>query len=59
MKKQKDLLKACDNDINNAVAEQRSLQKEHGDSELKIKEMEHKISKGQKESQDAARQVTN
>lgn len=56
--KQKDLLNACNKDINSAASEQRALQKEHSASELKVQELQHKVTKGQKDSQDAARQVS-
>lgn len=57
--KQKALLKACDKDIGAKVAEQKSLQKEHHTAEIKIKELDNKIVKFQKDSKDAAKMVEN
>ncbi|XP_033737632.1 structural maintenance of chromosomes protein 2-like isoform X2 [Pecten maximus] len=57
LNKQKELLKACNSDINQKVEEQHSLTKEHHAAELKIQELEHKMSKFQSDSQAAARQV--
>ena len=56
--KQKALLKACNQDIQAKVTEQKNLQKESHASDLKIQELEHKVSKFQKDSKDAARQVS-
>lgn len=56
--KQKALLKECDKDIGQKVAEQKNLQKEGHTAEIKIKELENKISKMQKDSNDAARLVS-
>ena len=56
--KQKALLKACDKDIGQKVAEQKSLQKEGHSAEIKIKELDNKITKMQKDSNDAARLVS-
>lgn len=57
--KQKDLLKECNKDIGARVAEQKSLQKEGHGAELKVKEMENKTDKFQKDSRDAAKMVEN
>ncbi|XP_053395327.1 structural maintenance of chromosomes protein 2-like [Mercenaria mercenaria] len=57
--KQKALLKACDKDIGAKVAEQKTLQKEHHTAEIKIKELDNKIVKFQKDSKDAAKMVEN
>lgn len=54
---QKELLKARNKDINAAAAEQRGLQKEASNGQLKIQESQHKITKLQKDSQEAGRQV--
>ncbi|KAK3089416.1 hypothetical protein FSP39_003470 [Pinctada imbricata] len=59
LNKQKDLLKACNKDIGKRVAEQKELQKEHHNSDIKIQELEHKMSKFQDDSRAAARQVEN
>lgn len=56
--KQKDLLKACNKDISKRIAEQKDLQKEHHGSQLKIQELDHKISKFQSDSRSAAREVS-
>jgi septal ring factor EnvC (AmiA/AmiB activator) len=55
--KQKDLLKACNKDINKKVDEQKRLTKDLHSSELKIQELEHKIAKYQTDSKTAAKQV--
>ena len=55
--KQKALLKACDKDIGQRVAEQKNIQKEGHNAEIKIKELDNKITKMQKDSNDATRQV--
>ncbi|XP_067679791.1 structural maintenance of chromosomes protein 2-like [Haliotis asinina] len=57
LNKQKELLKSCNKDINSKVAAQRELQKENNSAQLKIQEMEHKITKHQKDSRDAVKQV--
>ncbi|KAL5017230.1 hypothetical protein ScPMuIL_006819 [Solemya velum] len=57
LNKQKQLLKSCNKDISDKVCEQRDMQKDCHNSELKIQELEHKISKFQKDSRDSARQV--
>jgi structural maintenance of chromosome 2 len=56
--KQKDLLKACNKDISQRIGDQKDLQKEHHGSQLKIQELEHKISKFQSDSKSAAREVS-
>jgi predicted nucleic acid-binding Zn-ribbon protein len=56
--KQKALLKACDKDIGAKVSEQKTLQKEHHNSEIKIKELDNKIVKFQKDTKDASKLVT-
>ncbi|XP_060555176.1 LOW QUALITY PROTEIN: structural maintenance of chromosomes protein 2-like [Ruditapes philippinarum] len=55
--KQKALLKACDKDIGAKVSEQKTLQKEHHNSEIKIKELDNKIVKFQKDTKDASKLV--
>lgn len=57
LNKQKDLLKACNKDISQRIGEQKDLQKENHSSQLKIQELEHKISKFQNDSKSAAREV--
>ncbi|KAJ8305459.1 hypothetical protein KUTeg_016004 [Tegillarca granosa] len=57
LNKQKDLLKSCNKDINQKVNEQKQLQKDHHNSELKIQELEHKITKFQADTKGAARLV--
>lgn len=57
LNKQKDLLKACNKDISQRIGEQKDLQKENHGSQLKIQELEHKISKFQGDSKSAAREV--
>ncbi|XP_069125858.1 structural maintenance of chromosomes protein 2-like [Argopecten irradians] len=57
LNKQKELLKACNTDINQKVEEQHTLTKEHHAAELKIQELEHKVSKFKSDSQSAATQV--
>ena len=57
LNKHKDLLKARNKDINAAATQQRALQKESSAAQLKVQELQHKVTKGQKDSQDAARQV--
>ena len=54
---QKALLKECNKDINEKLAEQQKLQKEMNDAQLQVKEIEHKITKCNKECIDAAKQV--
>lgn len=54
---QKALLKERNKDINEKLAEQKRLQKEMNDAQLELKEMEHKITKCNKECHDAAQQV--
>ena len=54
---QKALLKERNKDINEKLAEQKKLQKEMNDAQLEVKEMEHKITKCNKECHDAAQQV--
>ena len=54
---QKDLLKACNKDINERLAEQKELQQDSKAAQLQMQEMEHKISKCNKDAKDAARQV--
>ena len=43
--------------INEKVGEQRDLQKQGQDIQLELKEMEHKVSKFQKDSKEAANKV--
>ena len=43
--------------INEKVGEQRDLQKQGQDIQLELKEMEHKVSKFQKDSKEAATKV--
>lgn len=57
LNKHKDLLKARNKDITAAATEQRALQKESSAAQLKVQELQHKVTKVQKDSQDAARQV--
>lgn len=57
LNKQKDLLKACNKDIGQKVNEQKQLQKDHHNSELKTQELEHKITKFQADTKGAARLV--
>ena len=57
LNKQKELLKSRNKDINDKVMEQRELQKEGNKSELAIKELEHKITKHQKDARDAVKMV--
>lgn len=56
---QKALLKACNKDIGDRITEQKNLQKEGHSSEIKVKELENKIVKFQKDSKDAAKMVEN
>ena len=55
--KQKALLKACDKEIGQRVSEQKNIQKEGHTAEIKIKELDNKITKMTKDSNDATRQV--
>jgi len=57
LNKQKELLKSCNKDINQKGSEQKDYQKEHHSSQLKVQELEHKMSKFQADSKAATRQV--
>ena len=57
LNKQKDLLKACNKDINEKTREHKDLGKELYDAELKITEFEHKVTKCNKDAKDADRTV--
>ena len=54
---QKALLKSCNKDINEKVSQQHSLHKESSNIDLKLKELDHKVSKCNKDAKEAARQV--
>ncbi len=58
LNKQKETLKACNQDINEKIKEQRGLQKEAQEADLKIKELDHKVAKCNKDSKDAAKTVS-
>jgi len=57
LNKQKEALKACNEAISEKVGEQRDLQKQGQDIQLELKEMEHKVSKFQRDSKEAATKV--
>ena len=57
LNKQKDVLKATDNDIKKKISEQKQLQKDVNNCQLKMQELEHNVEKYNKQSNDAARQV--
>ena len=54
---QKDLLKSCNKDINEKLVEQKSLGKEASAAALQVQELEHKVSKCNKDAKEAAKQV--
>ena len=58
MNTQKELLKACVKEIGAMVGEQKKLHKELHGSEIKIKELDNKIIKFQKDSKDATKMVS-
>ena len=55
---QKALLKECNKDINQKLGEQQKLQKDVNDAQLQVQEMDHKVTKHNKDSHDAAKQVS-
>jgi len=57
LNKQKEALKTCNEAISEKVGEQRELQKQGQDIQLELKEMEHKVSKFQRDSKEAATKV--
>ena len=58
LNKQKDLLKARNKDISERTNEKKFLEKEHNAAQLKIQELDYKVTKCTKESQDASRTVS-
>ena len=59
LNKKKDVLKACNKDIQTHLTEQRNLLKENDAAELEGQELEHKITKCNKDSKEAAKTVNN
>ena len=57
LNKQKDLLKECNKDITEKTREHKDLSKELSDTDLKMTEYEHKLTKCNKEAKDADRTV--
>ena len=57
LSKQKELLKACNKDINAKISEQHALQKDDKTAQVQLQELEHKVTKCNKDAKDAARQV--
>ncbi len=57
LNKQKDLLKECNKDINEKIREHKDLGKEVNDTDLKITEFEHKVTKCNKDAKDAEKNV--
>ncbi len=57
LNQQKDLLKACNQDISQKVAQRKQLHKDQNEAQLKIRELEHKQEKHNKDTREAARQV--
>ncbi|XP_068676105.1 structural maintenance of chromosomes protein 2-like isoform X1 [Montipora foliosa] len=57
LNKQKETLRACNEAISEKVSEQRDLQKQCQGIQLELKEMDHKVSKFQRDSNEAATKV--
>jgi flagellar biosynthesis GTPase FlhF len=54
---QKDLLKGCSKEINEMQAERSRIVKDFNNAQLQLQELQHKETKYQKESKDAAKLV--
>jgi len=54
---QKHLLKGCNHEISEAHAEKAQITKDVSDTQLQIQELEHKVSKCNKDTNDAAKLV--
>ena len=54
---QKNLLKGCNHEISEAHAEKSQLTKDISNTQLEIQELEHKVSKCNKDTNDAAKLV--
>jgi len=54
---QKNLLKGCNHEISQAHAEKSQLTKDVSDTQLQIQELEHKVTKCNKDTNDAAKLV--
>jgi len=57
LNKQKDLLKACNKDIQAKLGEQKQMTKDINNIQLQLQELQHNVTKSKKESEDAARLV--
>ena len=55
---QKNLLKGCNREINEAHAEKSQIGKDISNTQLQIQELEHKVSKCNKDTNDAAKLVS-
>ncbi|KAJ3601182.1 hypothetical protein NHX12_032155 [Muraenolepis orangiensis] len=58
LSKQKDVIMAQDKDIKEKLTEANKIREQTNEAQLKIKEMEHNVSKHKKESQEAAAKVS-
>ena len=57
LNEQKEILKACNKDIEQRRAEQNSLSREGNAADLQLQELDHKITKSHKDSKEAAKLV--
>ena len=58
LNKQKEKLKECNREIGEKIGEQKSMQKESNEAQLKVQELEHKVTEHKRSSEDAARMVS-
>ena len=57
VQEQKDLLKACNKDINMKLGQRKKLHKEGNDGSNKVTEVEYKVTKCRQDNKDSTKQV--